>query len=162
MTIVFTRIDQRLIHGITVNQWFSEIHPTRFMVIDDEISKNELVKSSMRMSKPNGTSMSIIDTSKAINNITKGNYDNQRVFILVKEPETLLKLIKAGVQIASIDVGIIFNEGNRKEVTDRVAMSEKEFFDLKEINKMGTEIYLQYRPEDSIVKFDKILSKMEG
>lgn len=55
MPIVLARIDQRLIHGITVNQWNKVLHPKRFMVVDDEISNNELVKASMRMGKPAGT-----------------------------------------------------------------------------------------------------------
>ena len=52
MAIVLTRIDQRLIHGITVNDWNTRLKPKRFMVIDDEISNDDVVKGSMRMSKP--------------------------------------------------------------------------------------------------------------
>ena len=33
MPIVLARIDQRLIHGITVNQWNKVLHPKRFMVV---------------------------------------------------------------------------------------------------------------------------------
>ena len=66
MPITLARIDQRLIHGITVNQWNKVLHPKRFMVIDEEASQNEIVKASMRMSKPAGTGMSIINEEKAI------------------------------------------------------------------------------------------------
>ena len=61
MPVILARIDQILIHGITVNQWNKVLHPKRFMVIDDEVSQNEMVKASMRMSKPTGTGMSIIN-----------------------------------------------------------------------------------------------------
>ena len=49
MPITLARIDQRLIHGITVNQWNKVLHPKRFMVIDDEVSQNEMVKASMSL-----------------------------------------------------------------------------------------------------------------
>jgi len=73
MAIVLTRIDQRLIHGITVNDWNTRLKPKRFMVIDDEICNDDVVKGSMRMSKPAGTGMSIISTETAINNFKRGN-----------------------------------------------------------------------------------------
>ena len=76
MPITLARIDQRLIHGITVNQWNKVLHPKRFMVIDDEVSQNEMVKASMRMSKPTGTGMSIINEEKAITNFKNGKYDS--------------------------------------------------------------------------------------
>lgn len=39
MTVVLARVDERLVHGVTVNQWNRELHPKRYMVVDNEISK---------------------------------------------------------------------------------------------------------------------------
>lgn len=44
MSIVLARIDQRLIHGITVNDWNTRLKPKRFMVIDDQICVMKLLK----------------------------------------------------------------------------------------------------------------------
>ena len=52
MTVVLARVDERLVHGVTVNQWNRELHPKRYMVVDNEISKNEMIKATMRMSNP--------------------------------------------------------------------------------------------------------------
>ena len=68
MSLVLARIDQRLIHGIVVTQWAGATQAKRLMVVDDEVSKDEVQKSAMRMSKPVGTGMSIIDTETAIKN----------------------------------------------------------------------------------------------
>ena len=40
-----------------------------------------------------------------------------RVLILVKEPETLIKLMEGGVEIPKVDLGIMFNEDGREAVT---------------------------------------------
>lgn len=82
MPISLARIDQRLIHGITVNQWNRVLHPKRFMVVDDEASQNEMIKASMRMSKPSGTGMSIISRETAITNFKNGKYDTHSVFVI--------------------------------------------------------------------------------
>lgn len=96
MPVILARIDQRLIHGIVVNQWAAEVQAGRYMVIDNEVSQNEELKASMRLSKPAGTGMSIINTQKAITNFRNGNYDNQKVFVIVKEPKTLIELLDGG------------------------------------------------------------------
>ena len=47
--VVLARIDQRLIHGIIVNQWAPALQVKRFMVVDDILCSNEEVKASMRL-----------------------------------------------------------------------------------------------------------------
>ncbi|ANK66157.1 PTS mannose transporter subunit IIC (plasmid) [Loigolactobacillus backii] len=153
MTVVLARIDQRLIHGLIVNQWAQALKVKRFMVVDDEISKNESIKASMRMSKPAGTGMSIIDTQKAITNFTAGKYDAQRIFVLVKEPETLIKLIEGGVDIPKVDLGIIFNEDGREPVSKFVALNDKERKDLQTIQSKDIPLVIQYVPTDNEESF---------
>ena len=153
MTVVLARIDQRLIHGLIVNQWAQSLNVKRFMVVDDEISKNESIKASMRMPKPAGTGMSIIDTQKAITNFNAGKYDAQRVFVLVKEPETLIKLIEGGVDIPKVDLGIIFNEDGREPVSKFVALNDEERKDLQTIQSKNIPLVIQYVPTDNEESF---------
>ena len=53
--VVLARVDQRLIHGLIVNQWAPHLQVKRFMVVDDVLCNNEEIKASMRMAKPAGT-----------------------------------------------------------------------------------------------------------
>lgn len=112
--VVLARIDQRLIHGLVVNQWAPALQVKRFMVVDDVLCNNDDIKASMRMAKPAGTGVSVISTETAITNFKAGKYDGQRVLILVKEPETLIKLMEGGVEIPKVDLGIMFNEDGRE------------------------------------------------
>jgi len=146
MTIVCARVDQRLIHGIVVNQWFAELNPKRFMVIDDEVSQNEDLKSSLRLSKPSDTGMSIINTEKAIINFKAGKYDAQRVFVIVKEPKTLLQLSNAGIEIPKVDIGIIFAEDGRTLISKFVSVNAEETQDFQELEEQGSPVNIQYAP----------------
>lgn len=147
--VVLARIDQRLIHGLVVNQWAPALQVKRFMVVDDQLCTNEEIKASMRMAKPAGTGVSVISTETAIANFKAGKYDGQRVLILVKEPETLLKLLEGGVEIPKVDLGIIFNEEGRTAVTKFIALNEKEKEDLNTIKSKGIPVVIQYVPTDS-------------
>lgn len=160
MPISLARIDQRLIHGITVNQWNRVLHPKRFMVVDDEASQNEMIKASMRMSKPSGTGMSIISRETAITNFKNGKYDTHSVFVIAKEPSTILDLIRGGVEIPEVNVGALFKEGDRISYTQRVALNDAEVADLKEIVATGLPVSFQYTPDDDEkVSLENVLKK---
>ncbi|AGK98660.1 PTS sugar transporter subunit IIB [Clostridium pasteurianum] len=158
MSIQLARIDQRLIHGLVVTQWASATKATRLMVIDDQVSKDEGMKASMRLSKPTGVSMSIIDTNKAINNFNNHNYDIQRVFIVVKEPETLKKLVDAGVELPKVNVGIMFFSEEKEKISKFVAITEEEKKDLQYIIDKGVPVNLQYVPTDTEQNFADVLN----
>lgn len=130
--VVLARVDQRLIHGLIVNQWAPHLQVKRFMVVDDVLCNNEEIKASMRMAK-----------------FKAGKYDGQRVFVLVKEPETLIRLMEGGVEIPKVDLGIIFNENGRTPVTKFIALNEKEKADLEIIRSKGVPIVIQYVPTDA-------------
>ena len=161
MPIVLARVDSRLIHGVVVTDWFGALNPKRYMVIDDELSKDESLKATMRMAKPAGTGMSIIDTEKAIHNFKNGNYDTQRVFVLVKDPTTITKLIDAGIEVPKVDVGIIFMADGKTKVSSYVAMDQEDARKLKEIQQRDVPVVLQYLPNDPEEPIDRYYSKIK-
>lgn len=149
MSLVLARVDQRLIHGIVVTQWAGATKAKRLMVVDDEVSKDEIQKSAMRMSKPAGTGMSIIDTETAINNFKAGKYDNHNVFMIVREPSTLVKLAENGVEIPKVNIGIMFDGEGKKTVKKMVSVSEEEIQDFKKLEAMNIPITFHYVPGEN-------------
>ena len=147
--VVLARIDQRLIHGLVVNQWAPALQVKRFMVVDDVLCNDDDIKASMRRAKPAGTGVSVISTETAITNFKAGKYDGQRVLVLVKEPETLIKLMEGGVEIPKVDLGIMFNEDGREAVTKFIALNDKERADLQTIKDKGIPVVIQYVPTDA-------------
>lgn len=119
------------------------------MVVDDVLCNNDDIKASMRMAKPAGTGVSVISTETAITNFKAGKYDGQRVLVIVKEPETLIKLMEGGVEIPKVDLGIMFNEDGREAVTKFIALNDKERADLQTIKDKGVPVVIQYVPTDA-------------
>lgn len=158
MGLVLARIDQRLVHGIVVTQIVKSVNAQRIMVIDDQISKNEEQKNIMRMSKPPGTGMSIIDFETAVNNIKVGKYDNHNVLLVVNDPEILLKLSKNDIKLPKIQIGIIFDRDDREKITNSVALNEQEKEVLKKLSASGAEVVFQFTPsskEEPLNKYVK-------
>ncbi|BDP56084.1 hypothetical protein EfmJHP36_05630 [Enterococcus faecium] len=62
MSIVMSRVDNRLLHGIIVTQWAPMSKANRVMVIDDSVANNDIQKSSMRLAKPRDDSYYLKNT----------------------------------------------------------------------------------------------------
>ncbi len=105
MSIIGVRIDGRLIHGQVANLWTTKLNITRIMVVDDEVAKNDIEKSGLKLATPPGVKLSVLPIEKAANNILAGKYDSQRLLIIAREPDRLLKLVELGVPIEEINVG---------------------------------------------------------
>ena len=148
MPVTIARVDQRLIHGMVVSQWVREAEAQRIMVVDNDIAKDEDQKQIMRMSKPAGTGMSLIDEKTAINNFKAGRYDNHNVLLVVNNLEVLLRLIKNGVKIPKVNLGIMFDREDREKITSHVAISPGERKIIDEIEELGVPVSVHLTPND--------------
>ena len=138
MSVVMARIDNRLLHGIIVTQWAPVSGATRVMVIDDKVAGDEVLKSTMRMARPAGMAVSIISEQTALKNFAAGKYDREKVFVIAKEPETMLRLVESGVDLPSLVVGgsLVKEDGIQLTVnggaTVKIVDNSKGFIDTQD------------------------------
>lgn len=139
------RIDDRMIHGIVATQWLPNLKATRAMVIDDAASKNDLMRSSLKMATPAGVALSVIDHEKAVTNISNGKYANQRVFCVFRDVKSAYDLFKAGVEIPHLNLGdITQNTGNITQLGKTVRVNDDEKRMLREMRDAGTKITVRF------------------
>lgn len=160
MGIVLARIDNRLLHGIVASQWAGRSGAQRIMIIDDAVATNELTKASMKLARPTGMAISIITEEVAVGNFKAGKYNDHNVFVIVKSPLTLIKLLDAGVEIPELVVGGTTKpaEGEHSvKLYQRAYANDKEIEAYKRIKASGTKLYAQYVPADSVISLDEFL-----
>ncbi|MDU4937678.1 MAG: PTS sugar transporter subunit IIB [Clostridium sp.] len=138
--IIHIRIDDRLIHGQVATQWTNELGATRIMVINDEISQNEMQKTLLRLAAPPNVSTSIISKETAFKNITSGKYKGQKVLIVVKSPVDILALVNMGLDIKSINVGNMSTRPDTIRIKATVCVTEEEKSAFQELINKGIEV----------------------
>lgn len=146
------RVDDRMVHGIVATDWIPSLNATRAMVIDDQASKNDIMKTSIKMATPGGVASSVIDHEKAVANISADKYANQRVFCVFRTIESAYELFNAGIEIPSLNLGNVTQNSGDTIVLDktvRVTSIEKEM--LKKMRDGGVKIYTRFRSSDSEV-----------
>lgn len=152
MPVVLARIDNRLLHGIVATQWAPKAGAQRVMVIDDETAANPLAKNSMKLARPAGAAISIIGLDTAIANFKAGKYEGQTIFLLTKQPTTILKLIDAtGASIPELNVGATAQREKTPElieVNHFVTVNPEERAAYLELISRGVNVYAQYLAAD--------------
>lgn len=147
--IVGVRIDFRLIHGQVANLWANAKQVSRFMVVDDQLATDDMQKQVLRMACPAAVKLSVLPLEKASANIQAGKYDAQRLFILAKKPETLLRLIESGVQLPEINVGNMSSLNEVKRVGLNIGMDEGDIEAFRKLQEKGIRMYAQMVPSDT-------------
>ena len=160
MGIVLARIDNRLLHGIVATQWAGRSGAQRIMIIDDTVANNELTKASMKLARPTGMAISIITEETALNNFKAGKYNDHTVFVLVKKPETLVKLTEIGVKVPELVVGGTVKPAEGEEavkISQRAFAKPDDIEAYKKLKASGTKMYAQYVPADAEISMDEFL-----
>lgn len=149
LSISLARIDSRLLHGIVATQWTPQVSPDRVMVIDDEFADDPVKKEGMKLGKPTGVALSIISRGTAYANFGSHKYDGQKVFLLVRDPQIVLDLLKQGEQIPKLTIGgTLLPETEAIKVSKRAFVKKEEVKIYQEIAKFGTKITIQFVPND--------------
>ena len=151
MSIIGVRIDGRLIHGQVANLWATKLNISRIMVVDDEVAGNAIEKS--------GLKLSVLPVEKAAQNILAGKYDSQRLLIVVRKPDRLLKLVELGVPIKEINVGNMSQTNETRSITKSINVVDQDIEVFKELNAKGVHLIAQMVPSDKAEDFMSLITK---
>ena len=109
----------------------------------------------MKMAVPSDYEVQILTMEDAIQAI-KAEPERTRTIVLAKTPGTMLNLAKSGVEIKELNVGNMGQGANRKPIMRSTQVSPEELDQLKELQRMGTRVYLQVFPDEKAVNLDNL------
>ena len=95
--ITFVRVDDRLIHGQVVTGWTRTKGINFILAVDDEIAANKMQVRLMKMATPPGVKSEVMSVKDASALLKGGKLDRYKVFVVVKNPATLLALQAEGI-----------------------------------------------------------------
>lgn len=159
MSITAVRIDGRLIHGQVANLWTTKLDISRIMVVDDSVANNAIEKSGLKLATPAGVKLSVLPVEKAAANILAGKYDSQRLLIIAKKPDRLLKLVELDVPIKEINVGNMSQSDESKSITRSINVLDEDIEDFKKLNEKGVGLVSQMVPNDRAENFMALLKQ---
>lgn len=159
--LINIRIDARLIHGQVATMWTRTLNATRIMVVDDQIVQSDIQKMTLKTAAPRGIHLSILTSAGAAKRILAGQYQGQRVFLIVRDPKALQEMVTAGVKFESVNVGNLSMSAGARQVTKSVAVTPENKAIFESLVNHGVSLYHQMVPNDPKVDFMPLLIKGE-
>lgn len=147
--IKHVRIDERLIHGQVASVWVNFLRCNRIIVANDAAPKSEMQIAALKLACPTGVKLSILSVDKAAANILAGKYDGDQVFLITRNVPDCKRIVDAGVELPSINVGNLAHQEGLIKIKKSVSLSEEEIGVLREIIAKGIPVTAQMVPDES-------------
>ncbi|WP_025641003.1 PTS galactosamine transporter subunit IIB [Schnuerera ultunensis] len=145
--ILATRIDNRLIHGQVGVTWVNHIGANLILVADDVVANDNIQQSLMDMAAPNTVDTRYFTIQETIDKIHFAA-DDQLIFLVVRTPQNVLKLVEGGVPIKKVNIGNMhFSEG-KKQITSTVSIDEDDAKTLRKLHELGVELEIRRVPDE--------------
>lgn len=146
--ILLTRIDNRLVHGQVGVTWTKTIGANLILVADDEAANDKMQQTLMAMTaKSSGAGIrffSLEYTAQIIGNAAP----EQKIFIIVRTPADVRKLVEKGVDIKELNVGNMHFSTGKTALSKKVYVDDEDLENLRWIQAQGVNVYIQDVPGD--------------
>ncbi|MDN6251092.1 MAG: PTS sugar transporter subunit IIB [Lactobacillus sp.] len=156
MSIVFSRIDDRLIHGQVVTTWANMHRIEQIIILNDKVAGDKTQKNILKMSAPQGIKVQAFPVEK-FGEIIKSNPITRRTMLLFTTSTDVVRALQVGVPIDELNIGgMRFQEG-RQRLSKALAVTEEEKQAFKDLLDKGLNITIQMVPNDEKVNLEEVI-----
>jgi mannose/fructose/sorbose-specific phosphotransferase system IIB component len=158
MNIQLIRIDDRLIHGQVVVGWSKALDIQRLVVVNDEITKNNMRRTLMEMAVPAELKVNFFEIQEAA--LASKDDSKERTLMLFSSPADVLAYAKAGGVAVSVNVGGMHFGDGKTQVSKTICVDSGDLAAFKELKKMGIELETRAIPGDMRQVLEKIVPEI--
>lgn len=147
--ILLTRVDNRLIHGQVGVTWVNHLGANLILIANDKVSEDKVQQSLMEMVLPDAIQARFFSIEKTIKVIHKAA-DRQKIFLVCKTPQDVLRLIEGGVPIKEVNIGNMhFSEG-KEQVSSTVSLDDDDKKTIRKILNLGVKVEVRRVPDERV------------
>lgn len=154
--IELIRVDNRLVHGQVGVTWVNALNIDTIVVVDDETAINvfsqKMMKTIAKASNVDIRFYSIADFMQVL----RHNESNQRLFVVVRDVQTVYEMFKNGLTPQTVNIGNIHYGRGKVPFNKKMYVSEVDVDEINELIDKGFNLYYQDVPGTLDEVIDKI------
>jgi mannose/fructose/N-acetylgalactosamine-specific phosphotransferase system component IIB len=158
VTLVLSRIDDRLIHGQVVVGWGQPLDVAFIVLVDDHVRGSEWEQELYRMGVPPEMDVYFHGIADAIERIPDYEADERRGILITGDIATMHALVSAGV-VRKVNVGGIHHRTGRTQRLRYVFLTPDEERALRALEGAGATVTAQDVPSADEVSLDELLAE---
>ncbi len=148
MPEVLFRVDDRLIHGQVVEAWVPYLKADEIVVVSDEIAADELRRTIMRFSTPEGVELRILTVSESFAYLS-GGAARLNTLVLLPGLKEAVELITRGLTMRSLNIGgMHYSAGKNFSIGKAIFLSDEDRLHLRSISAAGVQLEGRGVPTD--------------
>lgn len=117
------------------------------MIVDDGAAHDEFMHDVLTLAAPPGIPVEVLDVAAAAVRCSELAAAPEPVMVLARSPETVLRLVKAGVPIDVVDLGGLGAGPGRRRLHRTVSASAEELAQLRELEDLGVKVEIRIVPD---------------
>ncbi|WP_339283709.1 PTS sugar transporter subunit IIB [Oceanobacillus sp. FSL K6-3682] len=156
MSVKFCRIDDRLIHGQVVTTWVNVHSIEQVIILNETVAQDKIQSNVLKMSAPSNIKLHIFSPEKFLEVIQK-NPLSRNTMLLFSSPFDVEKLVNAGYEIPSLNVGGMRGNAERTQYTKAVSLTPEEKASFERLLAKDIDITIQMVPSEARVKMNEVI-----
>ena len=146
------RVDYRLVNGPVAIYWSRALGVDCILVANDEVAKDEMRQSMLRISKPQGIKLVIKSMEDSIKAIKSGVTDKYKLFIVVNNVKDVERLTDAVPEINDVNLGVLPGVEGSRALSKAINVTADDTETLKHLLSKGIRMEIQQVPTETAVK----------
>ena len=156
------RCDDRMMHGQCIIGIIKDYQIERIIGVDDFTANNSALKAIYEEATPQYVDGGVYSEEGALHEIAKckGGYEN--TLILVKSPQTALRLyLEADDLPKELNIGPMSSRKNTRKATKYAYLSDEEIMSIEQMSQMGVRVYFNQAPGEGTDEWLSIREKLK-
>jgi PTS system mannose-specific IIB component len=155
LSIILTRVDNRLVHGQILETWVPYKNANSIVVFNDDVFNNSLQREIIKAFVPSYIEVIIKRIDDIPSLLDYVNSIKKRCIVLLFNIHDALLAYKKGLPISKLNLGNIHCQPGRRQVTQTIYLNNEEIEELKIFEGMGIQVELKTVPQERGTKFYK-------
>lgn len=140
------RVDEHIIQGQLATRWCRQLDCSVIVVVNDKIAQNKKRQGILEMTVPDDLPVLYYSSSQSIVKLPQLLKRDERIFLITENLEDMVKLVKIGMPISKLNVGIPKTNKVDYYTCDWDDFNSDEQWFLHEIKRLSVEIDFNNMP----------------
>ena len=154
--IKLMRVDHRLLHGQVAFSWTNALGTDCILIANDSVPTDDIRKTTLKLSKPNGVKLVIKTIDDAIAAINSGVTDKYKLFIIVETIHDAKRMVEGCQTVHAVNLGGTRKAEEKKAISKFIFASESDIEDIRAMLQAGAEVELRQVPSDTKIKAQEV------
>lgn len=156
MSLVLTRIDNRLIHGQVLESWVPYVHANCLVVANDNVAATPLKRMMMESSVPSRMRVEIGSIEEITALFASGDLDGCRTLLLFGTTADALRAYRCGLVYQQLNLGNLHAGVGKTRLSCTLFLDQDDLDTLQELEHAGVVISARCIPADSERSWKKL------